>query len=56
MNRFPGSEAMFRAVKMNMILLSSEESTFFSMWLCIMYVFTVLEQSEVIWHNMRKGV
>jgi len=38
MNRFPEFEAMFRAVKMSMILLSSEESTFFSVWLCIMYV------------------
>jgi hypothetical protein len=38
MNRFPEFEAMFRAVKVSMILLSSEESTFFNVWLCIMYV------------------
>ena len=42
--------------KMSMILLNSKESTFVSVWLCIMYVFTVLGQSEVIWHNMRTGV
>lgn len=53
MNRFLEFEAMFRAVRMSMNLLSSEESTFFSVWLCIMYVFTVLELSEVICHNWK---
>jgi len=56
MNRCPEFETMFTTVKMNVILLSSEESAFFSVCLCIMYVFTVLGQSEVIWHNMRTGV
>lgn len=38
MNIFPEFEAMFRAVKVSVILLGREESTFFSVWLCIMYV------------------
>jgi hypothetical protein len=55
MNRFPEFEAMFRAVKLSMIMLSGEECTFFSValyYVCIYCTRTVrgyLAQYENRW-------